>query len=724
MDEGKLKKLEEKLYNETPFLGDRIKQQAFKELIETKDFSTIKILAEALVFHQNSKFGKQIYTALSQLKIQEKELINAVCQVWAEKRDSELSTLLKLKGWVASRPLHLRVLTALNLNWQGIITEKGVSVVKPLLSYLDDEQSWIKNTANEWSASFDTEELQAEVCRLATEENNQTALEVATKNGYIPTKPEQAALFYYLTQQWDEYRNTDSEYKLLEETYYTGSSNLQTRIDEHGQKLRRLEWLWMRFGGKEGRRLNQIKDDEWETFLQVLFQGQHWQLVWSLLPYFPLIWSQKIVSKLKTKRMVIKNPELKMQLGEFDQLWKKVSQKTPPQGKLVRLLHTLDEHSQSIESLVISADSQVLLSAGGEVINYWSLDQGSLIDTFKGHLKGVTSLCLNNDGSMLASGSRDQTISLWRLPEGNLIANLSRNNSSVWSLAMTDDLKVIASAGYREVRLWKYPPGTLDQVLEGHQREVQKLIISHDENLLISAGGSNDNTVRVYTLPDGEEKYTFKGHTKGIWDLVINPDDTIVASAGKDAQIKLWSLIDGQEITTLTGHQQPIWCLKISTDGNTLVSASEDKTVKVWCLQKNELKYDLTDNDSAIVSIDISHDSQLLATGSTDGIVKLWNLSNGELVNTLTGHQKSISVVKFSPNGNTLVSASADCTIKLWRWDLSRLAQIPLMTITTEDEQWLENAFADEKVTAEEKQWLELMQKLLSLKKENLLSQS
>ena len=534
MDEDKFKKLDGKLYSNTPIFGNRIRQQALKELIERRDVPAIESLTRAFVFYKQSNFGKKILSTLSQLKLQEVELINAVCRIWSKQRDPDLGKMLKLKGWVASRPTSLRLLTAINLSWQGIIEEKGINIIKPLLSYFDDEESWVENVAREWSTSLTTPELQDELCRLATEENNQRALEVATSNGYAPSKPEQVALFCYFTQQWEQYQTIDPEFKLLEEIYYTSPPKLQKRIDQHGQALGRLEWLWIRLGGKEGRRLKDIEYGEWENILQVVFQGQHWEVAWSLLPYLPTVWTYKIVTKLARKRSSIKNPEIKLQLGELSKLWKSLDQKTPPQGKLVRLLYTLQGHSQIIEAIAVSPDSRTLISAGGKKIKVWDLKEGNLLQTLKGHLKPVTSLCFNSDGSMLASGGRDKTICLWRLPEGHLLANLSPNNASVWSLAMTSNGRTIASAGYREIRLWKYPPGGLSKTLHGHTREVEKVIMSHNEDFLISAGGTGDNTVRVWSLPDGEEKYALTGHDDGIWDLAINPDGSILASAGKD----------------------------------------------------------------------------------------------------------------------------------------------------------------------------------------------
>ena len=62
--------------------------------------------------------------------------MNAVCRIWSEVRDPDLGKMLRAKGWVASRPTHLRVLTAINLGWQGIIEEKGIGKGTVNYSYL------------------------------------------------------------------------------------------------------------------------------------------------------------------------------------------------------------------------------------------------------------------------------------------------------------------------------------------------------------------------------------------------------------------------------------------------------------------------------------------------------------------------------------------------------------------------------------------------------------
>lgn len=711
MDDENLKKLEEKLYSQAPFIGDRIRKQAAKELLEMKTPQGLQLLIKAFIFSEDENLKNQILSGIRQLKIQDTRLIDVVCQGWKENRDIELSKLLKVKGWVASKPLELRILTALNLGWQGIIEEQGETIVAPLLKFLQENDPFIQKTAEEWLNSFTNPQLQEEVCRLASEEDNQEALQLATQCGYTPSSVDQAALFCYLTKQWDKYQEIDPDYHILSEFYYNTDKAVQERIDNHGKSLKRVEWLWIRLGGKDGKYVSQLTSSDWEKIIKTLAQSNQWELLWSLKSYTPLIWTKVIIEKLATKRLSLKNAEIKQQLTEFTQLFKNLTSDNPPKGSLVRCAQTINNHSHRIEGMVVTPDSKILITTEANLVNLWSLATGELINTLKGHIKGVTTLAISGDGSTLAVGSRDKTVSLWRLPEGRIISRLSANVASVWSLAMTEDGKLIASASYQEIRLWQFPPGRLFKNLRGFQREVEKVIIPPGDRILIGGGGVKDNSVRVWNLPEGDHLYNLLGHKDAITDLAVSQNGEILASASKDNTVKLWSLATGKEICTLKDHLATIWCVAITPDSQTVVSASEDGNVKLWSIN-GELKDSLVGHQGAIFTMAISYDGSLLVTGGKDKTVRLWNLNTQECINVITDHQDTITKVCFTQDRQTLITVSADGVVKVWRWDLSRLCYLSPLLMTSDDKQWLENAFHNDSISHQEKEWITLLQKL------------
>jgi WD40 repeat protein len=184
----------------------------------------------------------------------------------------------------------------------------------------------------------------------------------------------------------------------------------------------------------------------------------------------------------------------------------------------------------------------------------------------------VLCLTITPDGSILASGSIDNTIKLWSLPDGTLLKTLEAGDR-VLNLAVTPDGSILTS-------------------------------------------GINDKTIKLWSLPDGELLHTLDGqvdpdalHVNGIRDLVITPDGTILVSAADDKKIKLWSLPDGTLLKTLEErHKDANFELAITPDSSILASGDGDGTVKLWALPDGFLLGSLMDlTDMPTDSVAKSH---------------------------------------------------------------------------------------------------------------------
>ncbi|HIK10767.1 MAG TPA: serine/threonine protein kinase [Oscillatoriaceae cyanobacterium M33_DOE_052] len=98
-------------------------------------------------------------------------------------------------------------------------------------------------------------------------------------------------------------------------------------------------------------------------------------------------------------------------------------------GELLRTLHRQSGAVQSLAFMPLGATSgaeTLILAIGGgsldSTIELWDASKGEHLSTLTGHRDTVHSLSISADGTILTSGSEDNTIKIWRLPSTGQIS--------------------------------------------------------------------------------------------------------------------------------------------------------------------------------------------------------------------------------------------------------------------------------------------------------------
>jgi tetratricopeptide (TPR) repeat protein len=304
----------------------------------------------------------------------------------------------------------------------------------------------------------------------------------------------------------------------------------------------------------------------------------------------------------------------------------------------IMLLHTLNEHTLGITGLVISPNSNILISGSSDnTLRLWDLPSGRALRIFADYRNGVFCMAISPDGRILAGGSLDGSISLWELASGRKRDTLLPliNQGYIHSVAISPDGKFLASGSADLlIRIWGLPDGAYDygylknEPSPQHTGEVRCVAISPDGKFL--ASGSTDKTIIIWFFPHGVKADTLTGHTGEVQCVAFSPDGKILASGSADGTIKLWNRLGESSIwrepRTLTGHTNMVTCVAISPDGRTLASGSLDATIKLWELPSGRELRTLTGHTDVVNCLAISPDGTILAGGSRDNIIKLWGM--------------------------------------------------------------------------------------------------
>jgi hypothetical protein len=220
-----------------------------------------------------------------------------------------------------------------------------------------------------------------------------------------------------------------------------------------------------------------------------------------------------------------------------------------------------------LSHIALSPDGSILASSymTENSAKLWRVADGSLIRTLLWHIDPINSLAFSPDGSVLATGSEDQTVRLWRVEDGTPIGTLG-------------------------IQADNYDYSTSQGTIEVSQRiaadAIRSVIFSPDGTTL--AAGLFFGNIKLWKVPEGLLLKEFAyipafngGRGADLSNVVFSPDGRLLA-AGVDEHVVLWTVHDGKQYKILEGHSDLVSAIAFAPDGNSIVSGSWDNTLRVW----------------------------------------------------------------------------------------------------------------------------------------------
>lgn len=262
------------------------------------------------------------------------------------------------------------------------------------------------------------------------------------------------------------------------------------------------------------------------------------------------------------------------------------------------------------------------------------------VNQLEGHTTLVDSVSLSQDGTLLASGSHDNTVRLWRRNGEPLHPPLEGHTEAVMGVSLSPDGTQVASVSLdRSLKLWDTQTG---QLLDDR--------------------------------PDA--------HDGAIYAVAFDAAGQTLATASEDGTVKLWA-VQGDRLSpsmTFTRHTRPVRSVAFGPNG-AIASGDEAGLVWLWNRQgtplrpapiaayRDENKQIRSDRAEIVFDIDFNQQGNFATAGldvDNGGLIRIWS-PTGERIQDLPGNEAGFLSVSFSPDNEWLVASDGAGQLHLWR---------------------------------------------------------
>lgn len=371
------------------------------------------------------------------------------------------------------------------------------------------------------------------------------------------------------------------------------------------------------------------------------------------------------------------------------------------------------------------------------VIHFWDILAKKAIKKYTGHAYRITCISFNSDGSVLASGSGDETVRLWNTDTGHYkVINVGDRPDT---LLFSPDGQTLATSGYKGIMLWNTNTGGLKHKLDNTENSFRLdfnsngmllastkgkdtlfwntetgkislkfkdtsertfLVFSPDGKWFATVGKDN-YTVQLWDIQTGKLENTFAGTPKFVNIIIsdedgrrkkvkkpsdrvnsfaFSPDGNTLAVSYVNEDLILWDILSGQRQATLEGLRD-VYHLLFSPDGRTLIAMKNANIylcdIDTESTKKSELKHIITEHYTEVKSIALSPNGQNIASGHERSL-QVWDLATGKQKkpNIQMHYQQGIHPLVYSPDGKILAGYNPFSLSIIILWDTNSGMQI------------------------------------------------
>jgi len=300
------------------------------------------------------------------------------------------------------------------------------------------------------------------------------------------------------------------------------------------------------------------------------------------------------------------------------------------------------DSERPVRMVSFSPDNLLLATAGDDQeIHTWNAENGSAIETFKGHKAPVFTVTFAGNGT-LVSGAADRSAVIWELYAGWTLERMigsgdaaSPLSDRVNAVRFSPDGKQLATGGGEptrggEIKIWQVADGRLIRAFTNvHSDAVFGLDFSADGKYLASSAA--DKFVKVLDLATGKVVKTFEGHTHHVLGVSWKRDGRTLASAGADNVVKVWDFISGERKKTIEGFSKEVTSISFIGITDQALASSGDNQIRAVSESGEKIR-SYEGGADFMNSAAITPDGKIVIASGHDSVLRVWDGNSGEVM--------------------------------------------------------------------------------------------
>uniref|UniRef100_A0A0M3IEH4 WD_REPEATS_REGION domain-containing protein n=1 Tax=Ascaris lumbricoides TaxID=6252 RepID=A0A0M3IEH4_ASCLU len=241
-----------------------------------------------------------------------------------------------------------------------------------------------------------------------------------------------------------------------------------------------------------------------------------------------------------------------------------------------RLVRSVNYHNTSIQSLSCLSDGYRILSAdNSNTIFIWilmatddSLETDGIL-SFTG-IKAPVFLSPNNIHLIGHLPSSNKEMKIWIIGDESVIpkTKIYHNEEITCYSTTTSGTLLVTGSADQSLKIWQIESGFLTQVLVGHEDVVRCCAIAEDERLVVSGG--RDCQIIFWQVSTGDALLSLKANAP-LTALSITADASVIFSADETGWIEAYGTENGHLLSSFNAHRS-IETLVSSIDGNRILA--------------------------------------------------------------------------------------------------------------------------------------------------------